>query len=291
MLIGRDSIPQNNDELHIRAVGGHTSSSLVPTPPHIAPNKPRVPLNPLFSTHPSKNFVLHLLAHHTRALKPTSVLDAGCGDLRNLQYFPRDYVGITREAALYFAGLERPVNQDWIRAHGTPTVYLTALENDFSSVGAFDLCVCTHTLSYLADKRYDVITRLIERVNEGGSLIMNGDLETLRACLDTASRQFGSVEVIYCGSERTNVFESDPQKSFALSIEEMDTPNTQEGHSDFYLLATQKKSAAVPPTPARKIHLRDNLLAILGSGLVVYSQKMTVAAMQMADMKVGAHRS
>ena len=29
----------------------------------------------------------------------------------------------------------------------------------------------------------------------------------------------------------------------------------------------------------------------LGSGLIVYSQKMTVAAMQMADMKVWAHRS
>ena len=29
----------------------------------------------------------------------------------------------------------------------------------------------------------------------------------------------------------------------------------------------------------------------LGSGLIVYSQKMTLAAMQMADMKVWAHRS
>ena len=29
----------------------------------------------------------------------------------------------------------------------------------------------------------------------------------------------------------------------------------------------------------------------LGSGLIVYSQKMTVAAMQIADIKVWAHRS
>ena len=29
----------------------------------------------------------------------------------------------------------------------------------------------------------------------------------------------------------------------------------------------------------------------LGSGLIVYSQKMTTAAMQIADMKVWAHRS
>jgi hypothetical protein len=34
------------------------------------------------------------------------------------------------------------------------------------------------------------------------------------------------------------------------------------------------------------------ILAIyLGSGLIDYSQKMTTAAMQMADMKVWAHRS
>ena len=31
--------------------------------------------------------------------------------------------------------------------------------------------------------------------------------------------------------------------------------------------------------------------ALLGSGLIDQSQKMTVAAMQMADMKVWAHRS
>ena len=35
----------------------------------------------------------------------------------------------------------------------------------------------------------------------------------------------------------------------------------------------------------------DFLLGVLGSGLIVYSQKMTVAAMQMAAMKVWAHRS
>ena len=35
----------------------------------------------------------------------------------------------------------------------------------------------------------------------------------------------------------------------------------------------------------------DSLDNDLGSGLIVYSQKMTVAAMQMADMKVWAHRS
>jgi catechol 2,3-dioxygenase-like lactoylglutathione lyase family enzyme len=31
--------------------------------------------------------------------------------------------------------------------------------------------------------------------------------------------------------------------------------------------------------------------AVLGSGLIDQSQKMTVAAMEMADMKVWAHRS
>ncbi len=41
--------------------------------------------------------------------------------------------------------------------------------------------------------------------------------------------------------------------------------------------------------------LRDRLRFLgpdgLGSGLIDHSQKMTVAAMQMADMKVCAHRS
>ncbi len=32
-------------------------------------------------------------------------------------------------------------------------------------------------------------------------------------------------------------------------------------------------------------------LAVLGSGLIDHSQKMTTAAMQIADMKVWAHRS
>ena len=35
----------------------------------------------------------------------------------------------------------------------------------------------------------------------------------------------------------------------------------------------------------------DLLLAILGSGLIDQSQKMTVAAMQMAEKKVWAHLS
>ena len=39
----------------------------------------------------------------------------------------------------------------------------------------------------------------------------------------------------------------------------------------------------------RPINLTRDL--VLGSGLIDYSQKMTMAAMQMADMKVCAHRS
>ena len=35
----------------------------------------------------------------------------------------------------------------------------------------------------------------------------------------------------------------------------------------------------------------DQARAALGSGLIDQSQKMTIAAMQMADMKVWAHRS
>ena len=35
----------------------------------------------------------------------------------------------------------------------------------------------------------------------------------------------------------------------------------------------------------------DKQAYVLGSGLIDQSQKMTVAAMQMADMKVWAHRS
>ncbi len=42
-----------------------------------------------------------------------------------------------------------------------------------------------------------------------------------------------------------------------------------------------------PPAPQTLAPLMSHL----GSGLIVYSQKMTVAAMQMADMKVWAHRS
>ena len=267
MLVEGDPIAQYNFRPHSLATRSTAKGSV--TQPRVAPNKPHLPLNPLFSTHPRKNFVLHLLAHHAGELEPESVLDAGCGDLRNLPHFPRGYVGITREAALYFAGLERPENQAWIRANGSPAVYLTALENDFSSVGAFDLCVSTHTLSYLAHKKYDVITRLIERVNDGGSFIMDGGIHSLPTCLEIVGRQFAAVELIYCGTDRTNIFEPNPDKSFALSVEEMNAPNTPEGHSDFYMLATEKKFAAAVAIPARKIHLRDNLFAIQNPNAIV----------------------
>lgn len=267
MLFQGDPILEYN--FTVQPDASRAAAQRVATPARIPPEKPRVPLTPLLSSHPAKNFVFHLLARHTRELQPGSVLDAGCGDLRNLRHFPKDYVGITREAALYFAGLDRAENQDWIRANGAPTVFLTALENDFSSVGAFDLCVSTHTLTYLADKKCDVIARLIERVNEGGSFIMNGNLEALPGCLELVGRQFADIELIYCGSERTNVFESDPEKSFALSAEEMNAPNIPNGHSDFYLLATQKKFAAATAVPAKKIRLSDNLFAIQNPDAIV----------------------
>ncbi len=247
----------------------HLPHQHAPIPPakslahlNIPPTKPSVALQPLFSTHPAKNFVFHLLAHHAKTLHPKSALDAGCGDLRNLRHFPRDYVGITREAAFYFMGLAREENQDWILNNGPPRAYVTALESDFSAAGSFDLCVCTHTLFYIAEKKPDVIARLVERVNVGGSFIVNDDIDHLPMHLDIVGPQFAALEVIYYGCARTNAFEPNPRKSFALSLEEMNTPNTPEGHSHFYLLATKKKLPASSEIPAEKTRLRDNLFAL-----------------------------
>jgi len=230
--------------------------------------KPRVALNPLFSTHPVKNYIYHLLAQHIKELGPQSLLDAGCGDLRCLRHFPANYVGITREASFYFSGLERPENQEWITAHGQPRAYLTLFENDFSSIGAFDLCVCMNALQFNAYEN-GVLARLFDRINLGGSYIMNNSVEYLPGYLDMARRHFAAVEVIYCGTERTDLFESNPQKSYALAIEEMNAPNRPDGHLFFYLIATGKKSPPAKPSSATHVHVRGNLYTILPGSSVM----------------------
>lgn len=232
----------------------------------VAETKPQVPLRPLFSTHPAKNYAYHLLALHAAELKPNKVLDAGCGKLRNLRHFSGGYVGITLQAMFYFSGLERPENQDWIRTHGQPLAYIVPLESDFSSVGAFDLCICTNTLSCVETKK-DIVTRLAERVNTQGSLIVSDERESLPDVLDALSPAFTSLTLIYYGSERTNRFEPDSSTSFALSLEEMNASNTPAGHSHFYVLATGKKFEASPSAPSLKIPLRGNLYVIQNTQL------------------------
>ena len=53
--------------------------------------------------------------------------------------------------------------------------------------------------------------------------------------------------------------------------------------------AQQQKKHAARPAPAAATQAPDEKQ--LGSGLIDYNQKMTAAAIQMADMKVCAHRS
>ena len=50
-------------------------------------------------------------------------------------------------------------------------------------------------------------------------------------------------------------------------------------------------STGLPPSETLPFKLAPELSETLGSGLIVHSQKMTAAAMQIADMKVWAHRS
>ena len=62
------------------------------------------------------------------------------------------------------------------------------------------------------------------------------------------------------------------------------------------MLRAVKTEAALEDQLAIQYSFKDTKLfqlngADLGSGLIHYSQKMTAAAMQIADMKVWAHRS
>jgi hypothetical protein len=58
-----------------------------------------------------------------------------------------------------------------------------------------------------------------------------------------------------------------------------------------YRKARRARNASNAPSSGRAVWISISHQRLLGSGLIDHSQKMTVAAMAMADMKVCAQRS
>ncbi len=76
-----------------------------------------------------------------------------------------------------------------------------------------------------------------------------------------------------------------------ILIDEADAPSESAGLGEFVKFFTERLSRRYCNNVLLGLSGLPSLIAKLGSGLVDHSQKMTVAAMQMADMKVWAQRS
>jgi hypothetical protein len=220
---------------------------------------------------PSVNYMLHLLAHHINSLNPLRSLDAGAGELRNYWMFPNHYVGISRNRAEFFRGMEIMFTPQIQLVKPRPEVYLMRLESDFSFLGEFDLCVCTRTIFYVAD-RFDVLQRLSARVKEGGALIFDDDIVHLDRYLDLLNDQYESISVIYwaldgCNETCPNMpewsHEKPPETFIRLTDKEMHAPNCRDGHSRFYLFGQNKKRVTQATIGARPEIIDDNGLLVV----------------------------
>lgn len=229
-------------------------------------NKTEIELRHKLSENPSKNYLFNLLYCHITAVNPERSLDAGIGELRNLWMFPGRYIGIGHRKSAYLKGLLRDPNPAIIRERGAPDVFLMRLENDFSFLGAFDLCVSTFTMDYV-ENRNDAIMRLSDRVEKDGSLILQANLNDSAELIRKIRRQYEYCDVTYCGIEEgVGYFGADEQEFARLTRHEMDAPNVPEGHTYFYLFATGKKSAAAAAGPVPEM-IEDNGLRIVKSDM------------------------
>lgn len=225
--------------------------------------KPVIDINFRAVNNPAKNYIFNLLHQDIQAAGPERSLDAGMGKLRNYWMFPGRYVGIGRHKMPAMQGIQMPENAQFMRERGLPELYLMLMESDFSFLGAFDLCVSTFTLCYAKDS-YDVVGRLAARLRRGGTLLFQDTRDKAERYRQLLLPHFERVEIVYWGMQHTNVFiEPFVKPQFAeLQRQEMEAPNTPEGHSDIYVRATGKKTDAAPAAPVPKIVV-DGLLRLV----------------------------
>jgi SAM-dependent methyltransferase len=229
--------------------------------------KPVIDFNFRAVNNPAKNYFFNLLYQDIAAVRPARALDAGMGRLRNYWMFPGKYVGIGRHKIPAMQGIELPEHVAMMQERGIPELYLMLLESDFSFLGEFDLCVSTFTLCYAKDS-VDVVSRLAERLRPGGSLLFQDTLEKTEQYLKALAPHFEHVEAIYWGMANTNFFMEPfvkPEFS-ALQRQEMEAPNTPEGHSDVYIRATGKRTGAAPAAPVPEIVI-DGLLRLVAADI------------------------
>lgn len=213
------------------------------------------------SNRPSKNYMFHLLYRDIVAHNPARSLEAGAGQLRNFWMYPGAYVGISHNRPAYFRGLTRGLNRPLIRKNGPPEVYLMRLERDFSFLGLFNLCVCTQTIFYV-DNPVDVGRRLAERLDKGGALILDDEIERLDQYIAVLAPLFETLDVTFWGFGDADREIPDmpalpnapaPQRFTDLFEAEMRAPNQREGHAHFYLHARGRLEADVRRSPSPDI--------------------------------------
>jgi SAM-dependent methyltransferase len=229
--------------------------------------KPAIDINFRAVNNPAKNYFFNLLYQDIAAARPARALDAGMGRLRNYWMFPGKYVGIGRHKAPAVQGIELAEHVAMMRERGLPELYLMLLESDFSFLGEFDLCVSTFTLCYAKDS-VDVVCRLAERLRPGGTLLFQDTPEKAARYLEALAPHFEEVEAIYWGMPHTNFFMEpfDKPRFTELQREEMEAPNTPDGHSELYIRATGKRSGAAPAAPVPEI-VTDGLLRLVAADI------------------------
>lgn len=239
--------------------------------------KPQIELlKPWLTASPAKNYFYHLLAHIGRQVAPRRTLDAGAGRLRNMWMFPRGYVGIGLSRADFSFGLRNPPNPAVLAKGFKPEMYVMPLQEDFSFLGAFDLCVCTNTAMYVPD-RDDLLVRLHDRVKRGGALLFEDKVEWLESYLALLHGKYKNLQVVYWGyqdgldlhDDMPKQFQHPPTPRFVeMTMREMAAPNTREGHAHFLLIATGKVSdAELAGTPPPLFAVEDGILVLEQEGL------------------------
>ena len=208
--------------------------------------KPFIDTGLILSANPSKNYILNLLRAKIQEFAPTQSLDAGTGLLRNYWMFPGDYTGTSISMSEVRSALADKRIQRQIAKRSTPRIFLTRLDSDLSYLGSFEMCVCTHTLSYVSDAAQSV-RNLSRLVVKGGTLILQGEIEELSSILNELGGDYADIEIVYYGIPQSDyqLPAYDIAEYERLTKIELEAKNIPEGHSNFFIVARNKKFPAI----------------------------------------------
>jgi hypothetical protein len=159
-------------------------------------DKPHVPiLSPPMFFNPARNYLASLLGADIALAKPRRALDAGAGELRSFPLFPAgSYTGVGLEQSSFDAGLKRQAKR--IARWGQPKLIVADLDGDVSTLGEFDLVVCTRTAFYFKNMPRTLL-QLANLITENGRMLFDIPADRLDDVIGSGLVElFENVEVI-----------------------------------------------------------------------------------------------